>query len=120
MSEWNFDLTTIPRGRTEERTRTVKTKDGLTESPYEVYVPEPIWVETIGGSVVRSHFCPPTRTSPNGWWNGVGPESNILCWQPYIVPEPSRRTPRADAGSNIVTRHSEINLPIIEDVGSGA
>lgn len=118
MTEWQFDLTTIPRGRAEERMRTVKTKDGPIESPYEVYIPETIWVETIGGNVVRSHFCQPTKTSPNGWWNGVGPESNILCWQPFIRPEPSRKT-RADSGSDIVTRHSEINIPFIDDCGGG-
>jgi hypothetical protein len=39
------------------------------------------------------------------------------AWMPW--PE-APVLPRSDAGLDIVHRHSEINLPILDDVGSGA
>lgn len=108
MTKWNFDLTSIPRGRTETKTRTIKVKGNPVEQKYEVFTPEPVWVETHNGEVVRSHFCQPTKQSPNGWWSGVGDESRIKCWQPFVRPAPSGK--RYDVSAEF--------LPVIEDVGS--
>ena len=104
---WNFNLTDIPRGKTETKTRTIKVQGKPVEQKYDVFTPEPIWVETHGGEVLRSHFVQPTKTSPNGWWAGVGAESSIKCWQPFVRPAPSGK--RYDVNAEF--------LPVLEDVG---
>jgi hypothetical protein len=96
MSSWSFDLSAIPRDRN-----------------------KPIWVETHKGEVIRTYYVAPTKTSPKGYWPGVGDESCIKCWQLFVKPEPSGISMRSDAGLDIVHRHSEINTPMLEDVGSG-
>lgn len=86
---WNFDISDIPRGRGETKTRTITMQGKPTEQKYHVFTPEPVWIETHNGEVIRTQFVQPTKTSPNGWWSGVGDESRIKCWQPFVRPLPS-------------------------------
>ncbi len=86
---WNFDLTDIPRGTVETRKRTMMVQGKPAEQEFETFTPTPVWVETHGGEVVRTQYVQPTKQSPNGWWSGVGDESRIKCWQPFIRPLPS-------------------------------
>ena len=104
---WNFDITAIPRGRTEIKMRTIKVHGKLVDQEYVVFTPEPVWIEAHNGEVIRAHYCRPTKHSPNGWWAGVGDESRIKCWQPFVRPAPSGK--RYDVNSDF--------LPIIEDAG---
>jgi hypothetical protein len=89
MTAWNFDISEAPRGLTETRTRTTTVKGETKESEYEVFIPKNIWAETTNGQVLISHFNPPTKTAPKGWWSMIGEESRIKCWQPFVKPEPS-------------------------------
>ena len=86
---WNFDLTDIPRGKLDVRTRTVMVKGKPVECEIETFTPEMVWVETHTEEVIRTHYCRPTKQSTNGWWSGVGDESRIKCWQIFVRPLPS-------------------------------
>jgi hypothetical protein len=94
---WNFDLTAIPRDRSKR-----------------------IWVETHKCEVLSTYYVAPTKTSPKGYWPGVGDERCIKCWQIFVKPEPSGISMRSDAGLDPLYGHWEIKVPIIEDVGGGA
>ncbi len=107
---WNYDLTSAPRGKDITVTETVKGE----KRERQEFQHEWVWIADAEGRVVRTRWLPPTRFSKFGRWDGYNVDTKIiLAWAPYIVPE-------HPGNSVIVHRHSEINLPIIEDVGSGA
>jgi hypothetical protein len=89
---WNLDIPSIPRDRR-------------------------ILIETRKGEVMISVFNKPTKGTPAGWFSGVGPVECIVAWQE--LPAASGGMPRADGGLDIVHKHTEINTPILEDVGGG-
>ncbi|MDO9417001.1 hypothetical protein [Pararhizobium sp.] len=108
---WNHDMTAVPLGRMETVTKTIKG----TEHQISEYHVAPVWLACADGSVCRSYWIPAVGKR-NGRWSGWAEKSlPPIAWQPYVVPvHPSEL---ADGGAGIVTRHSEINLPIIDDVG---
>lgn len=113
MTRWNFDISTIPRGRTETRQRVSIVKGVETVTEYEHFIPETIWAETAHGEVIRTIFNQPTKQTPAGWWSGIGKEELIVAWQPLIRPEPSGIGRRDSVGPG------EVHLPILEDAGGG-
>ncbi|CAN7393593.1 hypothetical protein [Neorhizobium sp. LjRoot104] len=105
---WNFDIASAPRGRGVTTTVTV---DGKDRTKREHHV-DPVWLATASGKVHRSYWVPQTR-SMRGHWSGFNPDSvEPIAWQHFVVPE-------HPGNSVIVHRHTEINLPIIEDAGGG-
>ncbi|MDR6818468.1 hypothetical protein J2X76_003645 [Neorhizobium sp. 2083] len=106
---WNHDIACAPRGKEVTVTRTVKGEP----VEYKEHHIAPVWLATADGNVHRSYWIPATKSSA-GRWSGFNPTSpEPIAWQHFVVPE-------HPGNSVIVHRHTEINLPIIEDVGSGA
>lgn len=89
MSAWSFDMTAAPRGRQ-------------------------ILVRTTKGETVLTSWLQPNRFTPSGRFDGF-PENakTLLAW----CEVPAFSDIRSDMGLDLVTKHSEINVPIIEDVG---
>lgn len=92
MSAWVFDMTAAP-----------------TDAP--------VWLASQCGKVIKSQWLEKTKFSP-ARWSGLASQESPIAWQPYIVP--AHPGTRSDLGLDIVTKHSEINVPIIDDVGCGA
>lgn len=67
-----------------------------------------IWIATKCGKVSATSWV-----EKRGQWAGLADKEVPRAWQPYIVPK------HPDAGV-IVHHHENINLPIVEDAGSGA
>lgn len=112
MSSWNFDLTNIPRGRTEER---INAKG----KPYHVFIMQTVWLASRDGKVYMTHWIPKDAKEPSvGSWAGWREGEEPIAWQLFIKPEYPSGV-RSDAGLDIVHRHSEINVPVLEDVGGG-
>jgi len=77
MTEWNFDLTQAPRGKTV--TRSVKTKDGVKD--VTDIVPERVWLASKCGKVIPSYWVESRKN-----WAGFQ-DAPPVAWQPYLVPE---------------------------------
>lgn len=86
---WNFDISTIPRGRDELITKERQVNGQTVTHSYTRETPDIIWAELDTGDVVRTYFCRPTRSTPKGRWSQIGDESRIIAWQPFTKPEPS-------------------------------
>lgn len=67
-----------------------------------------VWIATKCGKVIDVSW-----SAKRNQWAGLADSEKPRAWQPYIVPT------HPDAGV-IVHRHENINLPIVDDVGSGA
>lgn len=63
MTNWNFDISTIPLDRK-------------------------IIVETTDGEVHQTIFNKPTKHTKDGWFSMIGPLARIIAWQDF--PAPSR------------------------------
>jgi hypothetical protein len=120
---WNFSIDTIPRGRIEKRTRTVKGRNGDPDKTTEisVFIEEPIWAATRNNEVVKAHFLPPDgKHRPEGRWVPLATGEQPIAWMPYIKPE------HPFAGRTVpFTKHETdpakiaAMVPMIEDVGGG-
>jgi hypothetical protein len=114
---WNFDISSIPRGRQEARTRRVK--DEIKE--YLEFVPVKLWLaHPTDAKVYATYWIEGTKTSKGrwvGWCEGQEP----IAWMLFEKPE------HPFAGRTVpFTKHdldpgaAAALLPIIEDCGSGA
>ncbi|WP_245582419.1 hypothetical protein [Neorhizobium lilium] len=122
---WNHDLTTAPHGRNETRTRTIK---GETQE-FTDFVPEPVWLATKCGKVVRTYWTPKTEFSP-ARWAGLGTNEQPVAWQAFVVPEhPFHQSDvgvvAAVMGKARLANAAGVELPTsghfhLEDAGSGA
>lgn len=114
MTGWNFNLTDIPRGRTETRTRVVAGKNGEPDKTveYDVFVTQDIWALTPGWDVVQTHFIPAKSKVDPARWSNMNSQHEPLAWQPLpkpaAPPRPGDQTPQQGA-----------YVPIIEDAGGG-
>lgn len=86
---WSFDISQAPR-------------DG---SPV---------ILAFRGKVLKSYWFKPKFDPPH--WNMLSHKDTPDAWMPW--PE-APKLPRSDAGLDIIHRHTEINLPVLEDVGGG-
>lgn len=86
MTEWNFDMTSAPRGETVVVEQWRKTSDGVKLAKVETFAPDWIWAATAGGEVVKSHFVPPTKHHPEGRWMNLHSESEPIAWLPFVKP----------------------------------
>ncbi|WP_105430192.1 hypothetical protein [Neorhizobium sp. T6_25] len=68
-----------------------------------------LWMASECGKVI-----PTTWDKKREQWAGFATNGKPpIAWQPYVVPE-------HPGNAVIVHRHTEINLPIVDDCGSGA
>lgn len=80
MSDWNFDITNIPRGRTEMQTRIVKGKP----QEYEVFIPERVLIaHPRDGRVYATIWIEPNKFCPKGRWSGWTEGTEPVAWQHY-------------------------------------
>ncbi len=80
MTEWNFDLTDIPRGRIEERTNA----KGKT---YKVYVQTSVWAAGNDSKVYLTYWIPDDPKEPAaGRWSGWIKGDEPVAWMPFIKP----------------------------------
>jgi hypothetical protein len=85
---WNFDLTTIPRGHTVKRTRIAKGKDGEPDKEvnYGVFIPHVIWALTPGGDVVESWFIPEKSKADPARWANMNSKHEPVAWHEFFKP----------------------------------
>lgn len=82
---WNFDMASAPRGRTETRTR--KGKDGKTIE-YSVRIEEHVWLASdTEEKAFRSYWVEPTKHTPNGRWAGFTEGQKPIAWMPFVTPD---------------------------------
>lgn len=100
---WNFDVTTIPRGRTETR---INEKG----KPYRVYIMQSVWLANKDGKVYHTHWVPKDAKEPSiGSWAGWSESEEPIAWQNFHKPEHPGSV-RAPVDPNLI--------PILDDVGS--
>ncbi|NOV17860.1 hypothetical protein E5S70_17555 [Ensifer adhaerens] len=109
-------MASAPRGKTVTVQRRV---NGETRE-FEQFVSDPILVVHPNGAVAQSYWIPPRHTLSGALlegnrWSGFNLGKEPIAWAPW--PEYKPEHPGADV---IVHKHTEINLPILEDCGSGA
>lgn len=82
MSEWNFDITSAPRGKEITTTITVDGKD-RTKREYHV---DPVWLATADGKVHRSYWLPATKNTAARWSGFTEKSAPPVAWQHFVVP----------------------------------
>ncbi len=82
MPEWNFDISTAPRGHWEEDR--LPGRGGSTRTVRRYSVPRVILASKCG-KVIVSRWLPPDEDEkrPVGRWNGFMAGEEIVAWQPY-------------------------------------
>lgn len=91
--KWNFDLTNIPRGRQEPRTR--KVRDELKE--YLEFVPVKLWLaHPTDDKVYATYWIEATKFS-KGRWVGWVEGQEPIAWMPFVKPIHPHAMQSADA-----------------------
>lgn len=85
---WSFDMTAAPRDGTH------------------------VILAMPNKTTLRSYWCTP-KGEPEHWCM-LSHKNEPVAWMLW----PAHPGDRSDLGLDIVTKHSEINLPIIDDIGS--
>lgn len=78
---WQFDVTNIPRGHDEKRTRTVKGE----QVDYQEFVPDWLWLATASGEVIKSYWLP-QNGKDGGRWLNFSKGSEPVAWMPFVKP----------------------------------
>lgn len=99
---WNFDISTAPKGKMVATERQLK-DDKV--SVVEHFVPDPVWLATKCGKVLRSYWLPEAGKNP-ARWSGLATGEQPVAWQPFVVP--AHPWSISDLSLNIVTKHSEV------------
>jgi len=88
MTQWSFDISTAPKGKTVTTTRLVTDKSsasGKSVRDFEEFVPDHIWIATKCGKVSRTYWIPEHGKNP-GRWSGLATGEQPIAWMPFVVP----------------------------------
>ena len=108
MSAWNFDISAIPRGHHEKKTRVIKGEP----QEYDVFVPERVWAANKDDKVYSTYWIEPSNHEPKGRWSGWSAGDEPIAWQPYVVPlHPHHMVPADLCGA------APENVPLVFDEG---
>jgi hypothetical protein len=89
MSDWNFNISEAPRGKTVLVEQFRKTADGVKLANVETFIPDFIWAASNCGKVIKSYWVP-ANNHHNGYFAGFPSEpkygSDPIAWQPFVIP----------------------------------
>jgi hypothetical protein len=115
MTDWNFDIASAPRGKTEETEQTRMYSNRTFETIRSIFVPDLLWLASNCGKVIKSHWIP-EKGMDGGRWLGMNKGEQPVAWMLFVTPEhpfANAGEAGADVGAILAAEH----LPIINDVG---
>jgi hypothetical protein len=86
MSDWSFDITKAPRGKTVKSEQVRCSSKGEVTVTTEQFIPDYIWAACRDGKVYKTHWLPAGKERSEGRWCFLHSKEEPVAWQPFVVP----------------------------------